>query len=233
MSAITVVTGAAGVLGSEVVRVLLERGHHVAALDLPSPRLDAMARPGACVPVALDLTSVAAWRDATALIDRELGAPNGAVLCAGGWGGGKSVQDLETDDTSLRRMLDVNLVTVERSLGALLPAMTRRKHGSIVVIGSRAVERPWESRGAAAYSAAKSAVVAYAETIAAETLDSGVRVNAVLPSVIDTPGNRASMPKADVLRWVTPESLARVIAFLLSDDAHDITGAAIPVYGRV
>lgn len=232
MQAITVVTGAAGALGSEVVRVLLERGHHVAALDLPSSHLDALARPGSCVPIGLNLTSGTAWTDAMARIERELGAPNGGVLCAGGWAGGKKVHDLAPDDATFRRMFDINLETAVQSVRALLPGMVQNRHGSIVVVGSRAVERPWESGGAAAYVATKSAVVAYAEAVAVETLDSGVRINAVLPSVIDTPANRAAMPKADVLRWVSPESLARVIAFLLSDDARDISGAAIPVYGR-
>jgi NAD(P)-dependent dehydrogenase (short-subunit alcohol dehydrogenase family) len=229
---ITVVTGAAGALGSEVARVLLERGHHVAALDRASPHLDAMARPGACLPIALDLTSAPEWRAAVEKIEAELGPPTGAVLCAGGWAGGAPASEA-TDDPTWRRMLDANLETVERSTRALVGKMVARKHGSIVVIGSRAAERPWENRGAAAYVAAKSAAVAYVQTVAAETLDSGVRLNAVLPSVIDTPANRSSMPKADPLRWVPPESLARVAAFLLSDDARDISGVAIPVYGRV
>jgi NAD(P)-dependent dehydrogenase (short-subunit alcohol dehydrogenase family) len=229
---ITVVTGAAGALGSEITRVLLERGHHVAALDLPSPRLDAMARPGACVPIGLDLTSATEFRAAVARIQSELGSPTGAVLTAGGWAGGAPVH-AAAEDPSWRRMFDMNLETAERSLRALLGPMVEKKHGSIVVIGSRAVERPWENAGAAAYVAAKSAVVAYAQTVAAEVMDAGVRVNAVLPSVIDTPANRASMPKSDPLRWVSPESLSRIIAFLLSDDARDISGAAIPVYGRV
>jgi NAD(P)-dependent dehydrogenase (short-subunit alcohol dehydrogenase family) len=232
MSMITVVTGAAGVLGSEVSRVLLERGHHVAALDRPSPRLDAMARPGACLPIALDLTSAAEWQAAVAKIEADLGAPTGAVLCAGGWAGGAPVQ-AASDDPTWTRMLDLNLGTVERSLRALVGKMVERRHGSIVVIGSRASERPWENRGAAAYVASKSAAAAYTRTVAAETVDSGVRLNVVMPSVIDTPGNRTSMPKADPLKWVPPESLARVIAFLLSDDARDISGAEIPVYGRV
>jgi NAD(P)-dependent dehydrogenase (short-subunit alcohol dehydrogenase family) len=94
------------------------------------------------------------------------------------------------------------------------------------------VERPWENAGAAAYAASKSALVAYARAIAEETLAHGVRVNAVLPSTIDTPANRAAMPKADAEKWVTTRSIAEVIAFLLSDAARDVSGAAIPVYGR-
>jgi NAD(P)-dependent dehydrogenase (short-subunit alcohol dehydrogenase family) len=110
--------------------------------------------------------------------------------------------------------------------------MVARRQGSIVVIGSRAVEQPWTSSGAAEYAATKSAVVALARTAAAEVLHSGVRVNAVLPSTLDTPANRAAMPKADASRWVSLESAAGVIAFLLSDDARDVSGAEIPVYGR-
>jgi NAD(P)-dependent dehydrogenase (short-subunit alcohol dehydrogenase family) len=231
MSMITVVTGAAGALGSEVTRVLLERGHRIAALDLPSTRLEALARPGTCVPVGLNLTAASAWEETVAKIRSEFGAPTGAVLCAGGWAGGEPVHRTK-DDSAWRRMLDLNLETAERSIHALLPGMVEKGHGSIVVVGSRAVERPWENAGAAAYVATKSAVVAYAQTVAAEVLESGIRVNAVLPSVIDTPANRTAMPKADPLRWVTPESLARVVAFLLSDDARDISGAAIPVYAR-
>jgi NAD(P)-dependent dehydrogenase (short-subunit alcohol dehydrogenase family) len=232
MSMITVVTGAAGVLGSEVTRVLLERGHHVAALDRPSPRLDAMARPGACLPISINLTSAPEWQSAVARIETELGTPTGAVLCAGGWAGGAPASDSDSDP-NWHKMLELNLDTVERSIRALLGKMVAQKHGSIVVIASRASARPWENRGAAAYVASKSAAIAYVQTVAAETLDAGVRLNAVLPSVIDTPSNRTSMPKADPLKWVPPESLARVVAFLLSDDARDISGAAIPVYGRV
>jgi NAD(P)-dependent dehydrogenase (short-subunit alcohol dehydrogenase family) len=214
------------------VRVLLERGHHVAALDLPSKRLDALARKGACVPVGLDLTSTSAWAEALEATTRELGQPTGAVLCAGGWAGGTPVHETAPDDGILGRMVALNVQTTERSIRALMPGMVAAEHGSVVVVGSRAVERPWESAGAAHYTAAKSAVVAYAKAVAAEVLDSKVRVNAVMPSVIDTPRNRADMPSADPLRWVSPESLARVIAFLLSDDARDISGAAIPVYAR-
>jgi len=129
-------------------------------------------------------------------------------------------------------MIARNLETVHGALRALLPTMTEQRAGSVVVVGSQAVERPWMSAGAAAYAASKAAVVALAQAAAAEVLENGVRINAVLPSTIDTPANRAAMPKADPARWVAPESLSRVIAFLLSDDARDISGAALPVYGR-
>ena len=101
-----------------------------------------------------------------------------------------------------------------------------------MVIGSRAVERPWESVNAAAYAASKAAVVALAQARAAEVLEAGVRVNAVLPSTLDTAANRAAMPKADASRWVSTDSLADVVAFLLSEGARDVSGAALPVYGR-
>jgi len=102
----------------------------------------------------------------------------------------------------------------------------------VVVIGSRAAVEPWTSAGAAAYAASKAAVVALAQAAAAEVRDRGVRVNAVLPSTLDTPANRAAMPGADATKWVTLESAAQVVAFLLSDEARDIQGAALPVYGR-
>jgi NAD(P)-dependent dehydrogenase (short-subunit alcohol dehydrogenase family) len=130
-------------------------------------------------------------------------------------------------------MLEINLETARRSLHALLGGMVTRKQGSIVLVGSRAVERPWESSNASAYAVAKSAVVTLARVVAAEVQQHGVRVNAVLPSVIDTAANRRAMPKTDPARWVSPASLAEVIAFLLSDAARDVSGAVLPVYGRV
>lgn len=231
MQMITVVTGAAGALGSEVTRVLLERGHKVAALDRPSAKLEALARPGLCLPIGMNLTAGSAWQEAMTKILAELGPPTGAVLTAGGWAGGQPVHKT-TDDSTYRRMMELNVDTTELSIRSLVPGMVEKGHGSIIVVGSRAVERPWESTGAAVYAASKSAVVAYAQAVAAEVLESGVRINAVLPSIIDTPMNRTAMPKADPLKWVAPESLSRVIAFLLSDDARDISGAAIPIYAR-
>lgn len=231
---VTVVTGAGGALGRAVTELLLGRGHAVAGVDQSTAPLDALvaSHPGRCSALAFDVTSHSEWREAIARIVRELGAPTGAVLCAGGWAGG-TPEHAQSDDAVWQRMLTMNLETARVSVRALLPGMVERRQGSIVVIGSRAVARPWESAGAAAYAAAKSAVVAYAQAVAADVLPAGVRVNAVLPSVIDTNANRAAMPGAEHDRWVSTASLAGVIAFLLSDEARDLSGAALPVYGRV
>jgi NAD(P)-dependent dehydrogenase (short-subunit alcohol dehydrogenase family) len=110
--------------------------------------------------------------------------------------------------------------------------MVARKRGSIVVIGSRAAVNPETSANAAAYAASKAALLALARAVAAEVLAHGVRVNAVLPSTMDTPANRAAMPDVDPGRWVSLGSAAGLVAFLLSDEARDVSGAAVPIYGR-
>jgi NAD(P)-dependent dehydrogenase (short-subunit alcohol dehydrogenase family) len=102
--------------------------------------------------------------------------------------------------------------------------------GSIVCVSARAALQPFS--GASGYISAKAAVLAFAQAVAAEYRDDGVRCNAVLPSVIDTPANRAAQPGADSSRWVPPAEIARVIRFLCSDDAAPTSGAAVPVYGR-
>jgi NAD(P)-dependent dehydrogenase (short-subunit alcohol dehydrogenase family) len=152
------------------------------------------------------------------------------VLAAGGYRGGEPVA-ASKDDAALDAMLAANLRTVHATLAALLPGMVARKSGSIVVIASAASVRPWQSAGSAAYAASKAAAVALAQATAAEVHRAGVRVNAILPSTIDTPQNRKGMPDADFSRWVTPASIAGVVAFLLSDAARDVSGAAIPVFG--
>src|SRR5262249_55887590 len=132
------------------------------------------------------------------------GAPTHAALIAGGWGGGTPLH--EAPDDVYERMMRTNLDTAYRALHALLPDMVKAKRGSIVVVGSRAVERPWTSAGAAAYAASKAGVVTLAQACAQEVLEQGVRVNAILPSTMDTPANRASSPGADFTKWVSLES---------------------------
>ena len=235
MTDIAVVTGAAGALGAEVARTLARRGCKLVLLDSARghDRLAALAASlGGGLVVAGDLLDDTTWTEALARSQRELGAlPTLAALIAGAWRGGKPLHEEKDDDVS-GAMWSANVETVNRSLRALLPGMVAARRGSVVAVGSRAAVQPWTSAGSAAYAASKAAVVALAQAVAAEVLDAGVRVNAVLPSTMDTPANRAAMPKVDPTRWVSLESAAGVIAFLLSDDARDVSGAAVPVYGR-
>jgi NAD(P)-dependent dehydrogenase (short-subunit alcohol dehydrogenase family) len=113
---------------------------------------------------------------------------------------------------------------------AVLPGMVKAGHGRIVAVGSRAAVEPLASF--AAYSVSKAALVTLVKTVALEVKDAGVTANVILPSVIDTPVNRAAMPSADVSKWVTPQSIAGLLVWLASDASHDVNGAAIPIYGR-
>ncbi|MEO8800322.1 MAG: SDR family NAD(P)-dependent oxidoreductase, partial [Polyangiaceae bacterium] len=225
-----VVTGGGGALGGAVVRELAHRGYEVAIVD--SAKAEGRAKEiaaslgGKAVAFGFDVTSSEAWTTAVAAIEKRGMPIIGAALIAGGWAGGKPVHE-ESDDTVWHRMLQANTETAYQSVRALLPGMVAHKHGSIVIVGSRAVERPFTSANAAAYAVSKTAAVALAEVVAEEVRDSGVRVNAVMPSTIDTPANRIAMPNVDPNKWVKAESIAKVIAFLVSDDARDVSGAAI------
>ena len=225
------VTGAAGALGSALVKRFAEGGARVAALV--SPRGEGRSETIGGSPVLsipLEVTSAEGWTAALATIEAELGPPTGAVLAAGAWQGGSPFH--EAGDDVWTSMMTANLETARRSLRAILPGMVARGHGSVVVVGSRAAERPFTGAGASAYTASKAAVVALAQAIAEEVRGRGVRLNAVLPGTIDTPANRRAMPDADPSKWVSVDSLAGTIAFLLSDEARDISGAALPIYGQ-
>lgn len=235
---IAAITGGAGALGSALAELLVERDYQVVLLDTERGKqraedLAARLAKERAIAVAGDFAQAAAWDAALDATKRAFGArPTHGALIAGGWGGGAPLHAVK-DDATYESMMRSNVDTAYRALRALLPSMVEAKQGSIVVVGSRAVERPWTSAGAAAYAAAKAAVVTMAETVATEVLEHGVRVNAILPSTMDTAANRAAMPDADPSRWVALSSAAAVIAFLFSDDARDVSGAAIPVYGRV
>ena len=234
---IVAITGGAGALGSALAAHLVGQGYRVALFDTEraKERLaqiakqlgagNAMGHPG-------DFATAATWESALAATQAAFGAlPTHGALIAGGWDGGAPLHAAK-DDGAYQKMIALNVDTAYRALRSLLPSMVEKKRGSIVVVGSRAVERPWTSAGAAAYGASKAAVVAMAQAVAQEVLEHGVRINAILPSTLDTPANRASMPDADPSKWVALESASAVITFLLSDDARDVSGAALPVYGR-
>jgi NAD(P)-dependent dehydrogenase (short-subunit alcohol dehydrogenase family) len=222
-----VVTGAGGALGSGLVRSLAQSGRRVIAVERDAERAQkAFAGVVGCRVLAFDITEPDAWANA-------LGATEiaGAVLVAGTWKGGRRLFEPGAD-ANWSALMSANLETARVTLQALLPRLVAAKSGSVVAIGSRAAVRPWEAAGSAAYASSKAALVALVQAAAAEVLADGVRINLLLPSTIDTPANRAAMPKRDPTTWVSVESLSGVIAFLLSDAARDISGAAIPVYGR-
>jgi NAD(P)-dependent dehydrogenase (short-subunit alcohol dehydrogenase family) len=159
----------------------------------------------------------------------EADAPLGAVVnLVGGFAAGGLVHETPIDD--FEKQFRLNLRPAYLVTKAALPQMIELGRGSIVCVGTRAALRPF--KGAAGYIASKAAVIAFAQALAVEYLDDGIRCNAILPSVIDTPANRSAMPGADHDRWVTPGEIAGVIAHLLSPDSAPISGAAIPVYGR-
>jgi NAD(P)-dependent dehydrogenase (short-subunit alcohol dehydrogenase family) len=223
-----IVTGASGALGSGVVRALAASGRRVIAVDRDAERAQkAFAGVAGCRTLGFDISSASAW--SSALGDSEIA---GAVLVAGTWQGGKRMFEPGAD-AIWSTLMSANLETARISLQALLPRLVAAKSGSVVAVGSRVAVRPWEGAHAAAYAASKAALVALVQAVAGEVLADGVRINAVLPSTIDTPANRAAMPKSDPAHWVSIDSLSSVIAFLLSDAARDISGAALPVYGRV
>lgn len=234
---IVAITGGAGALGSALATYLVKEGYRVALLDVVRAKervaqlVETLGAKNA-VGHTGDFGVAATWDAAHVSIKGAFGvAPTHGALIAGGYDGGAPLHAVK-DDAVYEKMMSSNVDTAYRALRALLPSMVAAKRGAIVVVGSRAVERPWTSAGSAAYAASKAAVVTMAQVVAKEVLEHGVRINSVLPSTMDTPANRTSMPDADPTKWVALDSASAVIAFLLSESARDVTGAALPIYGR-
>jgi len=214
---IVVVTGANGALGRVVRRRVEEAGATPVGIDL---KADA----GGEV-VGADLADAGAAAKAFAGILSRWDRVDALLNVAGGFRMAPAVE-LEPWETLWR----MNVATALHSIRAVLPVMVARGEGAIVSIAARV-----EPAGAqmAAYAASKSAVIRLTQALAEEVKDHGVRVNCVMPSILDTEANRRAMPDADFGRWVTLEALADVLVFLCSDQARAITGAAIPVSGRI
>ena len=168
---------------------------------------------------------------ATASLVKQIIATHGRidalVNTAGGYVGGISLWDLDTK--TFDRMLALNLRSVYALARAVLPTMLAQKHGFIISVAAKAAVD--HAAGGSAYAASKAAAVALMDSLAADTKGTGVRVNSILPSIIDTAVNRQAMPNAPFDQWPKPEDIARVILFLSSDQARVIHGASIPVYG--
>jgi NAD(P)-dependent dehydrogenase (short-subunit alcohol dehydrogenase family) len=229
-----IVTGGAGALGSAVVKGLLEAGARVAAPIRKPGELERLRQSAGLDPKAplsgeqLDLTDEAAVLREFSRVAKESGGLDILVNAAGGFAGGKPAH--ETAWSVWQQQLDLNLKTTVLSSRAAAIQMLESGGGAIVNVSSRPATE--DGKDLAAYAAAKRGVLQLTEAMAAELRNAGVTVNAILPSIIDTPANRASMPEADFSRWPKPEEIARVILFLVGPDARLISGAHIPVYGR-
>jgi NAD(P)-dependent dehydrogenase (short-subunit alcohol dehydrogenase family) len=176
----------------------------------------------------VDVTDGAAVGHLVEWIGSQHGRLDALVNTVGGYAGGINLWDL--DASVFDRMLALNLRAGFALAHAAVAPMLRQKHGSIVNVAAKAAFD--HAAGASAYAASKAAAVAMIDSLAADTRGTGVRVNSVLPSIIDTEANRKAMPNADFSSWPKPEEIAKVILFLCSDEAKVIHGAAVPVYGN-
>lgn len=230
-NATAMVTGAAGNLGRAVAGRLADEGASLVLVDLDARAVQKIAAEldGHHIAIAVDLTDSDAVAEAMANADGQLGPIDALCAVAGGFSMGKQVHETVPDDW--QSMQDMNVATLLSVLAVVTPGMIERKYGRIVTVGAAAAlaGKPYM----APYCAAKSAVIRITESAAAELKAHGINVNAVLPSILDTPQNREAMPDADPGDWVSPASLAAVIAFLASSEADAINGALVPVSGRV
>ena len=212
-----VVTGAGGTLGNAVCQ-------RAEALGAEVVRLDVNFRSDLSVEHHIvDLTDLSA----TQKLFSEIGPFEGLFNIAGGFAMGASVWSENDDEWD--RMFQINVTTLRNVLKSALPQLLERGSGAIVNVGAYGAKEGQESMSA--YCASKSVVMRLTESLAEEVKHKGIQVNAVLPTIIDTPPNRAAMPDADPSLWVAPEDLANVICFLGSDLAQAINGAMVPVRG--
>lgn len=225
---VAVITGAAGALGGAVARCFADAGATLALLDRDAAPLQAAfgAWPRTTTH-AVDLLDAAAVEAAVARIAAAHGRIDVLVNLAGGFRMGEPVHALAA--TTWDGMIDINVRTLLNTAHAVVPVMLAQGRGRIVNVGAFSAQRGLAQMGA--YVAAKSAVIRLTESMAAELRERGINVNCVLPTILDTPANRRSMPDADPAKWVAPADLAAVIAFLASDAARAVHGAAVPVTG--
>jgi NAD(P)-dependent dehydrogenase (short-subunit alcohol dehydrogenase family) len=230
---VIVLTGGTGGLGTAVVKRLADQNYQFAVTYLVPDEARLFEKAVGVDEDRLMLSRVDATNTAevTAFMQQvaeRFGAIHIVCGLVGGWAGGRDVG--ETDDVRFDRMIDVNLRSAFATVRAAIPHLKKAGWGRILLIGSRAGgEAP---AGQAAFNAAKAGVAALGMTVAQELDDTDITANVIVPSVIDTPATRKALPFADYINWPTPDDIAAVIEFVLSDASSVISGALIPVYGR-
>ena len=222
------VTGGTGGLGRAVTQAFLDEDADVVVTYRQQEEFNSFRNPPKLEGSLIDVTDESAVGQFIEGILARRHRLDALVNTVGGYVGG--IKFWETEASSFERMLTLNLKSGYTLCRAAIPVMLQQQYGSIVNVAAKAaVDHP---AGAAAYAASKAAAVAMLDSLAMDLKGTGVRVNSILPSIIDTEPNRKAMPKADFARWPKPEEIARVILFLCSDEAKVIQGAAIPVYGN-
>jgi NAD(P)-dependent dehydrogenase (short-subunit alcohol dehydrogenase family) len=222
---VIVVTGASGALGTVVAEVALARGARVAGVDHAPAQVP--ATPSRLELGGVDLTDAAQARKTIDAVVSHFGRLDALINIAGGFA---FEAIAEGDPRTWQHMYALNVLTALNASQSAIPHLARSGAGRIVNVGAMGALQAGAGMGP--YAASKAGVHRLTEALAAEWKGS-ITVNAVLPSTIDTPANRASMPKADFAKWVKPQELADVILFLASDAASAVTGALLPVSGRV
>ena len=230
---VALVAGGTGGLGRAVSRALLDEGATVVStyrnpIELESLKKEAGPQGSALLGESVDVTDEGAVRSMVERVAGRHGGIDVLVNAVGGYAGGIPVW--ETDLQVLERMLALNLRSGHTLARGVAPGMIERKRGSIVNVAAKAAFD--HGGGAGAYAASKAAALALMDCLAEDLKGTGVRVNTILPSIIDTEVNRKAMARADFSKWPKPEAIARVVLFLCSDEAEVVHGAAVPVYGN-
>jgi len=224
MAAEVLVAGGTGALGAAVVKELVASGHQVGATWVVERERERLEGLEGVELIKADLfdpneaaSAVASIHDVEAVVN-----------LVGGYAEGGRVHEIDPEEFD--RLMRLNLRPNILLARAAIPRFLRRGGGAFVAVSARPALRPFA--GAAPYIVSKAAVLSFIQTLDAEYRQDGIRANAVLPSVIDTPANRAAQPDADFSKWVAPEEIAKVLRFLVSSESAPTSGAAIPVYGR-
>jgi NAD(P)-dependent dehydrogenase (short-subunit alcohol dehydrogenase family) len=229
MNRTAIVTGGTGGLGTAVVDTLIEAGWHVVVPWVAEKELARLPERDGLTLVQADLVDPGKVAGVIAAATGDADAPlRAAVNLVGGFAAGGRVHETPIED--FERQFTLNLRPAYLVTAGALPHMIEAGGGAVVCVSTRAALRPFS--GAAGYIGSKTAVLGFVRALDAEYRNDRVRANAILPSVIDTPGNRAAQPDADHSKWVAPAEIAAVIRFLCSDDSSPTSGAEIPVYGR-
>ena len=230
---VALVAGGTGGLGRAVSLAFLEEGAKVVVTYRDQPEFDSLKIAAAANVSSLeghsvDVTNEAATSEFIAQVIAKHGRIDAMVNAIGAYAGGVALWELGAH--VLDQMLALNLRTGYVLSRAVVPAMLKQKSGVFVNVVAKAAFD--HAAGASAYAASKAAALAMTDSLAADLHGTGVRVNSILPSIIDTAANRKAMPGANFATWPKPEDIARVILFLCSDDAKVVHGASVPVYGN-